>query len=37
MEDNSTVRGVMKRSVMCVVCIGLLSAELSTVNTGLGR
>ena len=22
---------------LCVVCIGLLSAEFSTVNTGLGR
>ena len=23
--------------LLCVVCIGLLSAEFSTVNTGLGR
>ena len=23
--------------IYCVVCIGLLSAEFSTVNTGLGR
>ena len=23
--------------MLCVVCIGLLSAEFSTVNTGLGR
>ena len=23
--------------VYCVLCIGLLSAEISTVNTGLGR
>ena len=23
--------------LMCVMCIGLLSAEFSTVNTGLGR
>ena len=29
--------GFQTMHVVCVVCIGLLSAEVSTVNTGLGR
>ena len=28
---------VMCTDLLCVVCIGLLSVEFSTVNTGLGR
>ena len=28
---------VVCTDLLCVVCIGLLSAECSTVNTGLGR
>ena len=28
---------VVCTDLLCVVCIGLLSAEFSTVNTGLGR
>ena len=28
---------VVCTDLVCVVCIGLLSAEFSTVNTGLGR
>ena len=28
---------VVCTDLLCVVCIGVVSAELSTVNTGLGR
>ena len=28
---------VVRPDLLCVVCIGLLAAEFSTVNTGLGR
>ena len=28
---------VVCTDLLCVVCIGVLSAEFSTVNTGLGR
>ena len=28
---------VVSTDLLCVVCIALLSAEFSTVNTGLGR
>ena len=28
---------VVCTGLLCVLCIGLLSAKLSTVNTGLGR
>ena len=28
---------IIRADLLCVVCIGLLSAEFSTVNTGLGR
>ena len=28
---------VVRTDLLCVVCIGLLSDEFSTVNTGLGR
>ena len=28
---------VVCRDLLCVLCIGLLSAEFSTVNTGLDR
>ena len=28
---------VVCTDLLCVVCIGLLSVEFSTVNTGLGR
>ena len=28
---------VVRTDLLCVVCIGLLSAEFSTVNTGLSR
>ena len=28
---------VVCTDLLCVACIGLLSAEFSTVNTGLGR
>ena len=28
---------VVRTDLLCVVCIGLLSSEFSTVNTGLGR
>ena len=28
---------IVSAGLLCVVCVGLLSAEFSTVNTGLGR
>ena len=31
------IHHVVCTDLWCVVCIGLLSAEFSTVNTGLGR
>ena len=34
---NQRLAHVVCTDLLCVVCIGLLSAEFLTVNTGLGR
>ena len=36
-NSGSDTMHVVCTDLLCVVCIGLLSAEFSTVNTGLGR
>ena len=36
-DSGSDTMHVLCTDLLCVVYIGLLSAELSTVNTGLGR
>ena len=36
-SDGFHTMYVVCRDLLCVVCIGLLSAEFSTVNTGLGK
>ena len=36
-SDGFDTMHVVCTDLLCVVCIGLLSAEFSTVNTGLGR
>ena len=36
-SDGLDTMHVMCTDLQCIVCIGLLAAEFSTVNTGLGR
>ena len=36
-SNGFDIMDVVCTDLLCVVCIGLLSAEFSTVNTGLGR
>ena len=36
-SDQLHTMHVVHTDLVCVVCIGLLSAEFSTVNIGLGR
>ena len=36
-SDGFNIMHIVCTDLLCVVCIGLLSPELSTVHTGLGR
>ena len=36
-SNGFDIMHVVCTDLLCVVCIGLVSAEFSTVNTGLGR
>ena len=36
-SNGSDIMHAVCTDLKCVVCIGLVSAEFSTVNTGLGR